>query len=219
MRLLAMAALFGGLVFGQSSTKTLSSSGASPQDLEQITTAIRMMADFRDAASQIGQGSLTLRGSEAQTELGEWLFDELTTSRDLRQHAASATYRFPSDEAPCVRIFFFASIATPDQLNEAQVLIRTMADFRRAYTYPRRHALVLRGSESQIALAAWLFDQIDKPLVQPVKHAASDPYVMPPQRDGENEVRLFWFAQAGSAGDLVEAATAIRTGSGIRRHR
>ncbi len=216
MRLVAVALLSSALVLGQTSTKTLSSSGVF-QDLAQITTAIRTIADLRDAAVDPGQGSVTLRGSQAQVELGEWLFGELTSSRDLRQHTASVTYQFSVDEAPYVRIFFFGSLATPEQLNEAQVLIRTISDIRRIFVYPARHALAVRSSEAQLALAAWLFDQIDKPVVPPVRHAASEPFLMPPQRDGENVVRLFWFAQAGSAAELLEASIAIRTGSEIRR--
>ena len=65
-------------------------------------------------------------------------------------------YLIPGSTDDVVSLFYLTDAATVQDFQEAATLVRTIADFRRAFTYNERRAYVVRGTAAQIGLAEWL---------------------------------------------------------------
>ena len=94
-----------------------------------------------------------------------------------------------------------------------------MADIPYAFVYNKLEAIALRGTADQMALAAWLVDELNKPprdLTQASasKIAAMHEYKVP---GGSEAVWLFYPANSGSLQRLQEIAVAVRSGADIKR--
>ena len=73
-------------------------------------------------------------------------------------------YHFPGGGDDIVRVFYLKHANSPQQLQEVVTLVRSIADVRRLYTYNELRAFAARGTADQIALVAWLVEQLDQPV-------------------------------------------------------
>jgi hypothetical protein len=104
----------------------------------------------------------------------------------------------------------FAHVETVQALHEIGAVLVAITGVQPISTDEARKALSVRGTASQIALAVQLSAELDHPNI-----AAVHEY---PFADGdENVVRVFYLDCAKTAQDLQEAATLVRSISGIRR--
>jgi hypothetical protein len=88
----------------------------------------------------------------------------------------------PDGGADLVRVFYLTHDETPTDTQEIVNLIRATADIRRVIPYQGRKAVALRANPAQIALAEWLFSQLDKPVDPQTAKAAA--YEFPEARGG-----------------------------------
>src|SRR5207249_8122781 len=72
-------------------------------------------------------------------------------------------------------------------------------------------AMVLRGTADQMAVADWLFNDLDKQSRSPGMHE----YRLP--GSGDDVVRVFYLTHAGTPQQLQEIATQVRSMAEIRR--
>jgi hypothetical protein len=79
------------------------------------------------------------------------------------QKMAAYELQAPDRGADAVRVFYLTHDETPQDMQEIVNLIRTEADIQRMFPYAARRAIALRGTPDQIALAEWLFNELDKP--------------------------------------------------------
>ncbi len=78
--------------------------------------------------------------------------------------AALHEYHFPGGGDDIVRVFYIKHANTPQELQEIVTLVRSVADVRRLFTYNELRAFAARGTADQIALVAWLVEQLDQPV-------------------------------------------------------
>ncbi len=98
---------------------------------------------------------------------------------------------------------------TVQQFQEIATAIRTVAGIRRIFTYNDTRTVIMRGTPDQMALTDRLFPLMDRPLGQPVQHAASSQFVIPdPHDDGVTQV--FYAANAPTIKDFQELAITLR---------
>jgi hypothetical protein len=76
-------------------------------------------------------------------------------------------------------------------------------------------AVVLRGTEAQADLAAWMFEQIDRSIERPGAPGSQERFQVTNEREGV--VRLFVLAHAKEDPALQDLSTAVRTLMGMRR--
>jgi hypothetical protein len=101
---------------------------------------------------------------------------------------------------------------------EIATLVRSITNTVQVFTHIERRAAVLRGTSAEMALADWLFTEIDKHDPDtPIQHSASPEYQATDGRNGENVVRVFYLGHAPTAQDFVEAATLIRSIADLRQ--
>jgi hypothetical protein len=110
------------------------------------------------------------------------------------------------------RTFFLTHTATTQQFQEVATVIRTIADIQQISADNDQKSVTVHASVGQIAMAEWLFNELDTPAAQT---AVSPEYRVP--GSGDDVVRLFYIATAPSVQEFQEIATLVRTITNIRR--
>ncbi len=179
------------------------------RDFVEATTVVRSITNIRQVAISYEHRAMVMRGSAGQIAMAAWLVAE------LEKHAtASAAPEYHASDDPeganVVRVFYLKSSATNPDFVEAVTLVRSIANVSQTFTYSAPRAVVMRGTAGQMALAAWLFSQIDKPVKE--QRVASE-YVVPESKD--DVVRVLYLAGSGTPQELAEVATKIRTESNV----
>jgi len=110
------------------------------------------------------------------------------------------------------RTFFLTHTSTIQQFHEVATVIRTIADIQQISADDDQRSVTVHANAPQIAMAEWLFNELDSPLAQP---ALPHEYRTPGTTD--DVVRVFYIITAPTVQDFQEAATLVRTISDIRR--
>ena len=119
-----------------------------------------------------------------------------------------------SGEEDSVRVFYVPKTATMHAFQEAATMVRSIGDIRRIFTYNRPRAVVVRGTANQMALAAWLFSQLNQ-TAPPTQALGMQEYQYP--ASDENIVRLFRPVHASTPEQLQEIAKYVRSAERIPR--
>jgi len=109
-------------------------------------------------------------------------------------------------EAPTwYECFYLTHDETPTDTQEIVNLLRATADIQRVFPYHARGAIALRGNPAQIALAEWLFSQLDKPVDPQTAKAAA--YEFPEPGGGVDAVRVFYLTRGEGRRTLKKSST------------
>jgi hypothetical protein len=187
-----------------------------PTDTQEIVNLLRATADIQRVFPYHARGAIALRGTPAQIGLAEWLFSQLDQPVDP-QTAKAAAYEYPEPGGgvDAVRVFYLTPGEGRQNTQEIINLIRTTADVQRIFPYTARRAIALRGTPAQIALAEWLFGELNQ-AASPQANTM-DAYQHSAPSGGGDSVRLFFFTHNETEEDLQEIVNLIRTTADIQR--
>jgi len=121
-----------------------------------------------------------------------------------------------------LRVFYMARGASIQQFQELATGIRTVGDIRRVYTYNAPLAMVVRGTADQIALATWLFNEIDQPAAaRQSAESAIYKYPVPPPPspaapDPKDTVRVFYLTNSQSDQDFQSTVSKVRSALDVK---
>jgi hypothetical protein len=220
-----IAVVFAGAVFGQPATPAdvervfhFTNSGTI-QDLQEIATTIRSIGEIRQVSLDTTLRDFTVHGTAEQIALAQWLFNELDKSVDRfvqpGPHSASSEFRLSTSGDNVVRLFYVPNAATVRDLQEVATMMRSMGEIRRVFTCNTPRAIVVRGTDQQLALAAWLLIDLDRQtLAAGPGSPASREFHM---SDGDDAVRVYYATQTATVQDFQEVATLVRSTAEIRR--
>jgi hypothetical protein len=110
------------------------------------------------------------------------------------------------------RTFFLTHTATVQQFQEVATVIRTIADIQQAAVDNDQKSVTVHATAAQIAMAEWLFNELDSPIAQPAL-----PHEYRPPGAEDDVVRVFYVITAPTVQDFQEAATLVRTITDTRR--
>ena len=213
------ATLFAATAFGQQLDRTFHFSHAETvQDMQQIATVVRAIAEFKQIAPDTEQKLLSVHGTAGQIALTEWLMNELDQPVGAQPGSGSDAHKYlmaGDDPDSVVRVFFLKNAGTVQNLQEVATTVRSIAEIRRAFTYNAPGAIVFRGSAGQIALAEWLVNNLDIPANVP--NSAKRQYPMAAGGDPDNVVRVFYLTHTDTIQSFQELATVVRSIGGMRR--
>lgn len=187
------------------------SSASTVRDFQELSNAVRTATMIRMAFTYNAPRALVLRGTGNEISLADWLVSELDDPANAKSPAPQA-YRIAlnsSDAArfgDVVRVFYLSAATTVQDFQEIANLVRTAATIRSAFTYSTPRALTLRGTDDQIALAAWLIHELNT--------NGQDEYRVPNTSD--EVVRVFYLPHTTTVQDFQDAANTIRTTTNIR---
>jgi len=184
----------------------------SAQELQEMGTVIRSVGEIRQLAVDPLQRTISVRGSADKIALAEWLLNELDRSSGAQRNTAQE-YRYPETPENAVRVFYLTHDPNLQRLQDITTVIRSIAEIRRAFTYSGLNAIIMRGTPDQMALADWLFRELDRPPAA----RQSGPHEYRHLDPREGFVRVFYFKQTADAMSLQEIATVIRSTGEIRR--
>ncbi len=108
------------------------------------------------------------------------------------------------------RTLHFLTAPPPAALEEAATLLRTVGGIGQLRLDPLNPAIDIRGSASEILLAEWLVNQLDRPGGPPTRE-----YRLPGNQD--DVIRVAFLANNTGARDLQELLTTLRTVAGLQR--
>jgi hypothetical protein len=178
------------------------------QDFQEVATLVRTIGDIRRVFTYNAARALTVRGSQEQIALTDWIIANLNQK-------IPGEYKMASGDDNIVRIYYLPNTLTIPDFQNAAVLVRHIAETRRIFTYNSPRAFALRGTADQAALADWLVANL---IQKPGAIAQSADYRLPAgDPDGEDQVRLFYVSSANSARELQELANQIRATTLVRR--
>ena len=180
-----------------------------PQQLMELGTTARSVAEVPRAFIFQPARALVARGTAEQIALIEWLLTQLDVAA---AQSDSPQHRVGGKADDLARVFYLDTTETVQELQEMATLVRTVTEIRRAFTYNAAEAVAMRGSADQIAVAEFLFAHLNKPaggFVAPAREF---------RMTGEPEgvVRLFALGSP-TVEALQQRAKDIRTATGIRR--
>ena len=196
-----------------------------PQDLQEIATTLRTTTNIRRLYVGSARKMLTMRGHLDEIELAQWLINELGRFASAQQSAAQGQipavreYRGTTGRDGVAQVSYIAHAESLPQLQEITTLLRVVANVRRLFTYSRTKAVIMRGSQDEMALARWLVSELDQPPNgQPRAQQSQPPETHEYLPQGSSDVvRVFYLAHAKTPQEVQEVATLIRTEAGIRQ--
>lgn len=189
------------------------------QDFQEIATAVRAVADVRRVYTYSFTRALVVRTNADQMALADWMIGEL--DRPVSAHSGGVhAYRMTSGFSyglSDTRIFYLAHAPTVEDIHEVTTAIRSVADIRQVFAYNKPRALVVRGAPEQIALSAWLVDQLDTLNTGGPRESSEVYNYQGVGRDDNTAVRVFYLNHAGDKFDLQRVAYQVRAATNIRR--
>lgn len=201
------------IAFGQSPTVLQFVHTEGAQNMNEVGAMVRTIADIKDASVDTAQKTLTLNSGAEQIKLAQWIFDQADAPNPASP--AKHEFRLSGGTENVVRLMYLHTPATAQEFQEIVTAVRTVADIRRVFTYNAPMAVVMRGSDDQIALADWLLNELDQPASA---HSALHEYLMTSGFDrNESAIRVFYLTHTPTVQDFQEVATATRTIADIRR--
>lgn len=104
-----LIALFASAAFAQTDRVFHFAHTSATQDMNEIATAVRTIADISEVSADHEQRTLSLHGTGQQFALAEWLFNELDKPQmpaPDNQDAATHEYRMQGAGENTVRVFY-----------------------------------------------------------------------------------------------------------------
>lgn len=193
-----------------------------PQGVQEIATAVRSLADIPRLFTYNELRAIAMRGTSEQVKLAEFLFAEMdkpavvqTPSSKLHE-SSSPEFQLSAAAENAVRVFYLPNTKTVQEFQEVATLVRSIAEIRRLFTYNSARAISVRGNPDQLALAEWLFAELDRAST-PQTHPDSDSLQYRASSSAQFPlVTLFYLTHAATAEALQQTATEVRTKTGCR---
>jgi len=118
------------------------------------------------------------------------------------------------------RVFRFRNTQTVQGYQEFATVLRTVTGIRDLYVHIDKGTLDVHGTDDQLALVSWLFNELDRPAIerldpQPSQDSATHEFRVPGSDD--DRVHVFHLAHIKTAQGLQEIVTSIRKSTGIQR--
>jgi hypothetical protein len=106
--------------------------------------------------------------------------------------------------------FNFTHAATVQDFQEAVTLIRTVAGIKQTSTDNAQKSMTVNGTEDQLALAGWLFKELDK------APATADSAPLEYNAGSDDVVRVFYLNHTDTVQDFQEIANLVRVATGTK---
>jgi type II secretory pathway component GspD/PulD (secretin) len=186
-----------------------------PISIQEITNAIRSVGEITQASLDTNAKTLAVNGTPAQLALASWIFN--TIQQPAPANRATQEYRPAGSVNDVVRMVYFSHPpGTPSSFQEIINAVRTIPEITKVFPYVAQNAIVMRGTDSRIAMAEWLFHQLDLPAgIQPVQDPAAHRYVLSradlPEHDNNNVMQVLFLVRPWTRASMLQIVNAVRT--------
>lgn len=189
-----------------------------PGGVQEMATAVRSLVNVRQLFVYEDLRAVAVRGTEEEIRTVEFLFDEMDKPAippgQKLQSSTSPEFRMNQQPENFVRVFYLPNTKTIRDFQEVATLVRSIMDVRRLFTYNAARAIAARGTEDQMVVTKWLFENLDAASAT-ASHSGVNECRLSPTTD--DIVRVIYLTHATTAERLQETATQVRTKANIRR--
>lgn len=186
---------------------------ATPRERQELLTVLRTVADMRKVFSYTSRPAIVMRGKEPDVAFAEWIVDQLNQPAQQTPDKAAREYTLSGSlwGFTAARVNFLTNVNNVKGLQEILTVIRTVAQIQKTFNFTNQRAIVLRGTDTDVARAEWLIQGLDQPAGQqnPGTHVFTAP-------DADDVTRIFYISNASPRG-LQAALKAIRAEAKITR--
>jgi type II secretory pathway component GspD/PulD (secretin) len=183
------------------------------QPMQEMLTVLRTVADIARVFNYTARRAMVIRAKSADMAFAEWLVEQLNLPADAKLDATPRVYPGVTPNmgrfAAVARVNYLTNISGPQTTQEVLTILRMVGDIAKVFNYTSLHALAIRASESDMARAEWLIQELNEP---PGPGAGTQVYQTP---GADDITRIFFLTNATPQG-LQAALTAIRTELNIR---
>lgn len=207
---LVIVVLAASWAFGQTTRVFQLTQNENHQNLQEIAVLLHGIAGIEQMSTDDAMRTVTINGADGQVALADWLMHQVDLPANgpfLGVHE----YRTAAGGDDVVRVFYLTRAPGPRDIQEIAVTIRTLADNPRLYVYNGLKAVVARGTSQQVAVAAWVADQLNQPAGAALPAPREFPY------SGSEVARVFQLAHAETPEQLQEMTTLIRSVADMQR--
>jgi hypothetical protein len=176
----AVAILFAAIAWGQTTASQVFhfTYAQAPPGIQQITNTIRSVGEITQAFPSMDAKTLSVTGTPAQVAMAAWIFS--TLDQPAPANRATQEYRPAGSANDVVRVMYLTHPQTPQSFQEIVNAVRTIPEMTKLFPYTSQVAIVMRGTDNQVAMTEWLFHQLDAPAgVQPDQSPAARQYTSP----------------------------------------
>jgi hypothetical protein len=176
---------------------------------QEIINAVRTIPEITKVFPYSGQFAIVMRGAASQTAMAEWLFHQLDLTAGLQPPRSLAAHQYvtPGVTNDQVQVLFLSHPWTIQSMQEIVNAVRTIPQLTKVFPYIAAGAISVRGQPSTLALATWLFGQLDQ---NAPSSAAPAEYQMP---GGVDDVTQVFYLGSGNVATLPGVVTAVRAAS------
>src|SRR5882724_462157 len=174
--------------------------------MNQIATLIRSTGGIEQIWADDLQRTVSVTGTSAQLDMAAWYVKQLDQATPP---PSPQDYQAGSDDT--VRMFFLSHVSTSQQLQEVVTNLRAIIDIKRLFIYDTLHAVAMRGTGSQIAMATWLVNQLDQAVGVP--SPAPNDYAL----SGDDVTHVFNLSNPRVPMETQEMVTLIRSVADVQR--
>jgi hypothetical protein len=182
------------------------------QQVQDVVNAVRSIAEVQRVVALNGAGAIVARGNPEQIALAEWIVAELDRSMAGKRPAGIREYTYPDSDlqvverrTTAVRIYYPASVSTPQDMQETVNGLRSFADVQRVVSFVTSGAIIARSNTEQATMMDWLVKELDAG----ASASGSHDY-----RWSAGTVRSAWLPKAA---DLAGTVAKVRQMTGMQR--
>lgn len=194
---------------------------SSQQDLNELATDVRVIGQFPDVKVTENPLAITVEGAPYQLDLAAWLVARLDVAASREPaHSVSGEFAVRDNAHDLVRVFGVRYAATPADFQSFATCLRSVSRIPLIFVTNNTRLMVVRTNPANLALAQWIFDNMDQPPGQldasPRTFVRKADPATPEAEDALDTVRLLHPKYATTVQDLQEMATVIRSVGEIR---
>jgi hypothetical protein len=187
----------------------------SPVTRQEVFNALRAMTDIRDGAIDGAARTIMMRGPAENLAVAEWAFHELDQPEPAAGNPYAHEFRPEGTGDAVVCVYFAGQIREPRPMQEAVNAIRSAMDLQRLSPVSGVHALAMRGTAAQAAMARWMLGAIDAP--SPVTGQVPVTRAHAPAGVPDQVARIFFLTNVRSPQEVQELVNAVRSVAGVQR--
>jgi hypothetical protein len=185
---------------------------------QNIATVVRTIVYIANAYAYNPLRAIVVRDTSDQIATAAWMVEQMTEAIQTGLMSADE-YRMPRVTDNVIRMYLAKSSDSIQTVAEIVTDIRSIGDIRRIFTAwapdLAPEIVAMRGTNDQIALGDWLFQQLEQ--ASPVdQNTASIEYRMS-EGAPENVVRIFYLPRSLTVQKFQNVAQNLRTQTGVRR--
>jgi type II secretory pathway component GspD/PulD (secretin) len=180
-----------------------------PQNFQEIVNAVRTVPEITKIFPYFGQNAVVMRGTDSEAAMTEWLFHQLDVPAGVQpvQNLSAHQYVSPGAANDEVQVLFLTHAWGPQNMQQIVNTIRVIPQLAKVFPCTAAGAVSVRGPTATLALAAWLFSQLDQ-----APQATSRPpqqFQMPGGADDVTQV--FYLTPATTTEAFKSIVTSLRS--------